>query len=63
MKGKISPRGDGSKDIGNASKAAITKPTASPANPDPKVLESSWPNNVRSDFSGRVVRVGVLCYS
>lgn len=59
MKGKTSPRGDGSKDSGNADKAAITNPIESPANPDPKVLESSWLNKVRSAFIGRVVIVGV----
>jgi hypothetical protein len=59
MKGSTCPRGEGSRERGNASKAAITKPTDKPIRPAPKVLVSSCPNKALRDRMGRVVKNGV----
>ncbi len=59
MKGRIWLKGCGRSESGNASRAAISKPTTNPVIPAKRLSAASRPSIDRRNLAGRVVKYGV----
>ena len=60
MKGRILPNGDGSRESGKASSAAVSRPITNPINPEKSVSAARRPNKAFRPRIGRVVIYGVI---